>query len=63
MGQNGIPTLKEQLHLLKGELAMERLAGLSTKVRMDRLQTELQRLKDQVDLLQIERDRAEVARW
>jgi hypothetical protein len=51
------------VHLLKGELAMERLAGLAMKVRMDRIQTELQRLKDTVDLLQIERDRQEVARW
>ena len=63
MGQNGNPTLKDQLHLLKGELAMERLAVLALKIRMDRIQTELQRLKDTVDLLQIERDRQEVARW
>lgn len=63
MGQNGSLTLKEQIHQLKGELVMERMGNLALQMKIDKIWAELQKVKDAVDLMQIERDRAEVARW
>lgn len=40
-----------------------KLSALAQQVKFDRLLTAFQQLQEQVDLLNIERDRLEVAKW
>jgi len=61
MEQNG--SLAWEVTQLRAELGQERIANMASRLEVGRLKEKLDKLQEALDLLQIERDRAEVARW
>jgi outer membrane murein-binding lipoprotein Lpp len=55
--------LADEVYSLRGDIALMKLSALAQQVKFDRLLTAVQQLQEQVDLLNIERDRLEVAKW
>lgn len=61
MEQNG--SLAWEVTQLRVELGQERIANMAARLELARVKERLEQLQEALDLLQIERDRAEVARW
>lgn len=61
MEQNG--SLAWEVTQLRAELGQERIANMAARLELARVKEKLEQLQEALDLLQIERDRAEVARW